>query len=103
MANEQDYVDLGLYCADICRALDRGMGGKRLEVLSQPVCEAINQLTMWAERVVYSLDSLLTKRLLTGPLRRFRGRSSNKVGATTFPDFSTQEMIRIRLLLGSWN
>ena len=46
MANEQDYVDLGLYCADICRALDRGMGGKTLGDLGQPVCEAINQLTV---------------------------------------------------------
>jgi hypothetical protein len=46
MANELDYVDLGLNCADICRALDRGMNGKRLDDLSQSVCEAIAQLTM---------------------------------------------------------
>ena len=45
MANELDYVELGLNCADICRALDRGMNGKRLNDLSQSVCEAINQLT----------------------------------------------------------
>jgi hypothetical protein len=45
MANELDYVELGLSCADICRALDRGMNGKKLGDLSQSVCEAINQLT----------------------------------------------------------
>jgi hypothetical protein len=45
MANELDYVDLGLSCADICRALDRGMNGKKLDDLSRSVCEAINQLT----------------------------------------------------------
>jgi hypothetical protein len=45
MANELDYVELGLNCADICRALDRGMNGKKLGDLSQSVCEAINQLT----------------------------------------------------------
>ena len=45
MINELDYVDLGLFCADICRALDRGMNGKKLNVLSQSVCDAINQLT----------------------------------------------------------
>jgi hypothetical protein len=28
MANKQDYVDLGLYCADICNALDRGLRGE---------------------------------------------------------------------------
>ena len=46
MANDLDYVDLGLNCADICRALDRGMNGKRLDDLSQSVWEAIAQLTM---------------------------------------------------------
>jgi len=45
MVNELDYVELGLSCADICRALDRGMDGKKLADLSQSVCDAINQLT----------------------------------------------------------
>jgi len=45
MANELDYVELGLSCANICGALDRGMSGKRLEELSQSVCDAINHLT----------------------------------------------------------
>ena len=44
MVNEQDYVELGLSCADICRALDRGMDGKKLDDLSKSVCDAINQL-----------------------------------------------------------
>ena len=45
MANKADYVDLGLACADICRALDRGMNGRRLDELNRSVCEAIEQLT----------------------------------------------------------
>ena len=45
MANEQDYVELGMSCADICKALDRGMGEKKLEDLSKSVCDAIDQLT----------------------------------------------------------
>jgi hypothetical protein len=44
MANEQDYVELGLNCAEICRALDRGMNKKKPSGLNQPLCEAINQL-----------------------------------------------------------
>ena len=47
MINALDYVELGLFCADICRALDRGMNEKRLEDLNQSVCDAINQLTTW--------------------------------------------------------
>ena len=45
MANDQDYVDLGLSSANICKALERGMGDKRLNDLSKSVCDAINQLT----------------------------------------------------------
>jgi hypothetical protein len=30
MINKQDYVDLGLYCANVCNVLDRGLGGKEL-------------------------------------------------------------------------
>jgi hypothetical protein len=43
--NKADYVELGLACADVCRALDRGMKGRRVEALSQSVWEAIEQLT----------------------------------------------------------
>jgi len=44
MANQVDYVELGLACADVCTALDRGLSGKRLEDLDGSVSEAINQL-----------------------------------------------------------
>jgi len=44
MANELDYVELGLSCAKICGALDRGMNGRQLEELSQSVSDAINEL-----------------------------------------------------------
>ena len=45
MANKLDHVELGLECADICRALDRGMNGKKLDEFSRSVCDAITQLT----------------------------------------------------------
>ena len=45
MTNQADYVDLGLACADVCTALDRGLSGKRLRDLNDSVCEAIKQLT----------------------------------------------------------
>ena len=45
MSNQGDYVDLGLACADVCTALDRGLGGKRSNDLNDSVCEAIKQLT----------------------------------------------------------
>lgn len=57
MINEQDYVELGLNCADICGALDRGTNGRKLDDLSQSVCEAITQLTTWVELGVYYLDN----------------------------------------------
>ena len=45
MLNQMDYVELGLSCADVCTALDRGLGGKTLNDLNDSVCEAIKQLT----------------------------------------------------------
>ena len=53
MANKQDYVDLGLSCAAVCKALERGMDGKKLDDVSKSVCDAINQLTTWVEPAIY--------------------------------------------------
>jgi len=44
MANKSDYVELGLACADVCEALNRGINGRRADDLSQSVREAIEQL-----------------------------------------------------------
>ena len=57
MANKSDYVELGLACANVCKALDRGMNGKKLDDLDESMREAINELTMWVEPVMCSLDS----------------------------------------------
>ena len=45
-ANKPDCVELGLLCADICQALDRGTNGKKQDELSQSVYGAINQLSV---------------------------------------------------------
>ena len=45
IANKTDYVELGLACADVCKALQRGMNGRRPDDLSDSVREAITQLT----------------------------------------------------------
>jgi hypothetical protein len=82
MANELDYVELGLSCADICRALDRGMNGRKLDDLSQSICQAINQLTAWVQPMSHSFDSSLTMLLTAEPWRRSRGRSSNRANGT---------------------
>jgi hypothetical protein len=44
MANEQDYVDLGLHCAKICETLKRGMDKTKQEDFSRCLCEAVDQL-----------------------------------------------------------
>ena len=45
MANRTDYVELGLACAEVCKALDRGMNGRQMNDLNQSLFEAIEQLT----------------------------------------------------------
>ena len=44
IANDQDCVDLGVLCADVCDALKRGTDGKRTEELSESVRNAIGRL-----------------------------------------------------------
>ena len=65
MANETEYVELGITCADVCKALERGMNGKKLDDLSHPVHEAIDQLTTWVESAIYRFDDSLTVLLIT--------------------------------------
>ena len=45
MSNQGDYFELGLACADVCTALDRGLSGKKSNDLSDSVRKAIEQLT----------------------------------------------------------
>ena len=45
MANKSDYVALGIRCADVCKFLDRGMRGTKLEDLSLDVFAAIEDFT----------------------------------------------------------
>jgi hypothetical protein len=45
MANDRDFIDLGLACGEVCKALERGLNGRRVNELSESVFEAIGQLT----------------------------------------------------------
>lgn len=44
MINKMNYVELGLTCADVCKALNRGIRGQKKEQLNRSVFEAIEQL-----------------------------------------------------------
>ena len=46
MISKAGYVELGLACADVCGALNRGMNIRRADQLSQSVLEAIEKLTL---------------------------------------------------------
>ena len=45
MTNQEDYIELGLTCADVCTTLDRGLNEKRLNDLDNSLREAIKWLT----------------------------------------------------------
>ena len=85
--NEQDYVELGLNCADICRTLDLATNRKRPEDrLSQFVCKEMNKLTLWVKsvgqlrqltddtlncRIVGEIQNKATEHSQRNPLSRF--------------------------------
>lgn len=45
MVKKADYVELGITCADVCEALDLGVGGRKADQLSLSVLGAIKKLT----------------------------------------------------------
>jgi hypothetical protein len=45
MANDQDFVDLGRACGDVCQALYRRLKGRGPDELNQSVLDAIGELT----------------------------------------------------------
>lgn len=67
MANGKEYVGLGIACADVCRALDRGLNCRQADQSNRPVFEAIEQLTTWVELV----------EMLTSPTYLLRPRSQD--------------------------
>ena len=67
MANKANYVDLGLACADVCKALDRGMNGRRLDELNRPVLEAIEQLTRLVKPGMRTIRDSLIMLSIAGP------------------------------------
>ena len=67
MINQADYVELGLVCADVCKALNRGMNGRQASGLSQPVSEAIEQLTALVASTIHTPGGSLTELSIAGP------------------------------------
>ena len=54
MINDEDYVELGKACSDVCVALDRGLKGKLSTDLDASVYEAIRELTARIKPTVIS-------------------------------------------------
>ena len=67
MVNKANYVELGLTCANVCKVFDRGMRGKKLDDLSQSVCDAIEDLTKWVEPWMCVVYDSLTIPSIAGP------------------------------------
>ena len=42
---DQDYIDLGRVCGNVCQVLSRRLKGGRFDELSPPVLDAIGDLT----------------------------------------------------------
>jgi hypothetical protein len=45
MIKKAEYVELGLTCADVCEALNRGIDRRQADQLSHSASEAIGMLT----------------------------------------------------------
>ena len=97
MINKQEFIDIGLYCADICKALDQGVDGRRPEDLSQPMREAINQLMTWVKHIVNSLgnfaDDEINRRTVTEIQRKVTKQSQRNALSRFFHARNDKEKI----------
>ena len=79
MANKDDFVDLGIYCVDICKALKRGTDGKELNELSGPMRTAMEELETWVELAIHiscsSTHHNLDRRIVAGIREEVEKRS----------------------------
>ena len=80
MINKTDYLELGLVCADVCKALQRGMNGRGMDDLGQSAREAITQLTTWVEPVTDGLGSSLMHALDRRTIAEIQDKIDEKGG-----------------------
>jgi len=78
-ANKTDYVDLGITCADVCKALHRGMNGRSLDELSRSVREAVEQLTKTVTEIQGNVVEKGGRNLLS---RLFHAKNDKEVMAS---------------------
>jgi len=86
MANKEEYVELGLACAEVCGALDRGMSGRELGDLSQPVfSKAIENLAKNMAEIQARIVEKRERNLLS---RVVHARSDKEAIASWKADFT---------------
>ena len=101
VANEADFVELGLFCAEVCEALDDGLKDKRLDEIAQSVLRAIGKLTTLVESVLdVTSNGRLTDPSVSGLWPRFRGRLSSWANEIRCLESSMGRAIKRRLPLG---
>ena len=79
MVNKEDFVELGLACADVCASLKRGIDGKSEGDLNDSVRGAIKKLRKWVAPAVdleYLADD--ASDLTSGRWKRCKGGSRSR-------------------------
>ena len=112
MANEVEYFNLGLDCAEVCVVLGRVMNGEDLGDPSQVVREdlwdpsqrvrkMIDLLTVWVRPAVHRFNNYLTMLFIVGSCRTSKDISSKRVDGIESFDSYIRRTIGRRLQLGS--
>ena len=104
MIDEVDCVGLGLACADVCMALDRGTKGRETNGFSRSALEAIEQLTVYVKPAeMHLVHNLLTMPSMAGLRRRSRGRLSSGGNGMRSLDSSVRGKMKSQSPPGGWS
>ena len=87
MANDQEYVELGRACGDVCQILYRKLRGRQADELNRSLLDAIGDLTACVTPTMPALVDTLTndlnRRTMTGIQRKVI-KESERNAATRF-------------------
>ena len=100
MADEPDYIELGLYCAEVCEILDQGLKGRQLDEIDQPLLGTIERLTEYVKVSMRILGGALTNVTIAELWQISRRRSSRWANEMQCLDSCTRRMIKRRSTLG---
>jgi len=102
MADKPEWVEIGLTCADVCGALERGTSGKGPEDLSEIMHWTIKRLMAWVKPAMHGLDSSLTHTFYRRVVMKIQKKASELQDQSVISWFFRAESVDDPSMVAGW-